>query len=195
MPTPGPAWPRPVAAMGSITALAGEARHLVMRFVRSLRVETPDEADEIMLVALLSPEELVLYQAQPLADRAHSVACAAAIRNDPTVRPARDLMVASALHDVGKADTALGTPGRVAATLFGVAVGRRRTARWLDRRGPIGRMARYRHHDERGARMLEAAGSAPLVVAWAREHHLAVDQRSLDPHLAAALRRADEATS
>ncbi|MFN3215596.1 MAG: hypothetical protein ACE367_03785 [Acidimicrobiales bacterium] len=181
--------------MASAAALSGEARHLVMRFVWSLRVEAPDEADEAMLVALLSPEELALYQAQPLADRAHSVACAVAIRNDPTVRPTRDLLVASALHDVGKADTALGTPGRVAATLFGVVVGRRRTARWLEWRGPVGRMARYRHHDERGARMLEAAGSSPLVVAWALEHHLEADQRSIEAHLAAALRRADEAAA
>lgn len=181
--------------MASAASLAGEARHLVMRFVWSLRVEAPDDADEAMLVALLSPEELALYQVQPLADRAHSVACAVAIRNDPTVRPTRDLLVASALHDVGKADTALGTPGRVAATLFGVAVGRRRTSRWLEWRGPVGRMARYRHHDERGAQMLEAAGSAPLVVAWAREHHLEADQRSIEVHLAAALRRADEAAA
>jgi hypothetical protein len=195
MPTPGHAWPIPVPAMGSIASLAGEARHLVMRFVWSLRVDAPDETDEAMLVALLSPEELALYRAQPPADRAHSVACAVAIRNDPTVRPTRDLLVASALHDVGKADTGLGTPGRVAATLFGVVTGRRRTARWLDRRGPVGRMARYRHHDERGARMLEAAGSAPLVVAWAREHHLEADRRSIEAHLAGALRRADEATT
>jgi hypothetical protein len=165
-----------------------------MRFVWSLRVEPPDEADEAMLVALLSLEELALYQAQPLADRAHSVACAVAIRNDPTVRPTRDLMVASAMHDVGKADTGLGTPGRVAATLFGAIVGRGRTARWLESSGPVGRMARYRHHDERGAQMLEAAGSAPLVVAWAREHHLDAGQRSIEAHVAAALRRADEAT-
>lgn len=181
--------------MASAAALAGEARHLVMRFVWSLRVEAPDEADEAMLVALLSPQERSLYEAQPMADRAHSVSCAVAVRNDPTVRPTRDLLVASALHDVGKADTGLGTPGRVVATLFGAVVGRRRTSRWLEWRGPVGRMARYSHHDERGAQMLEAAGSAPLVVAWAREHHLDTDRRTIEAHLAAALRRADEATT
>ena len=146
-----------------------------------------------MIVALFSPVELALYEAQPPVDRAHSVACAVAIRNDPTVRPTRDLLVASALHDVGKADAALGTAGRVAATIVGSVVGRRRTGAWLEQRGPLGRLARYRHHDERGARLLEASGSAPLVVAWAREHHLEPAQRSIEPHVAAALRRADEA--
>lgn len=181
--------------MGSVRALADEARHLVMRFFWSLRVEAPDDDDEAMVIALLSPEERALYQAQPLADRAHSVACAVAIRNDPTVRPTRDLMVASAMHDVGKAETGLGTPGRVAATLVGGVVGRRRTSAWLEWRGPLGRMARYRHHDDRGAAMLEAVGSAPLVVAWAREHHRDGDERTIEAHLAAALRRADEAAT
>lgn len=181
--------------MGSVGAVAAEARHLVSRFVRSLRVEAPDEADEAMLVALLSPEEVLLYRAQPLVDRAHSVACAVAIRNDPSVRPTRDLLVASALHDVGKAGTGLGTFGRALATLAGAAAGRRRTAAWLDRSGPLGTVARYRHHDERGAAMLEAAGSAPLVVAWAREHHLGDGRCSIETYLAASLRRADDAAA
>lgn len=40
--------------------------------------------------------------------------------------------------------------------------------------------------------MLEAAGSAPLTVAWTLEHHRPSSQCTLDPELADALREADD---
>ena len=36
------------------------------------------------------------------------------------------------------------------------------------------------------------AGSDPLTVAWAREHHLPADEWTIDPELAQALHDADD---
>jgi hypothetical protein len=36
------------------------------------------------------------------------------------------------------------------------------------------------------------AGSAPLTVAWAAEHHLPADEWSVEPAVAAALHAADD---
>ena len=52
---------------------------------------------------------------------------------------------------------------------------------------------RYLRHPELGADLLELAGSDPLTVAWAREHHLPaerVDRRR--PTSADALKAADD---
>lgn len=85
-------------------------------------------------------------------DRRHAVGVARRV-GEPS------LLEAALLHDVGKVDSGLGTFARVVATLVGSRARR-------------GRMARYRNHPAIGARMLEAAGAAPLTVAWAAEHHL-----------------------
>ncbi len=55
-----------------------------------------------------------------------------------------------------------------------------------------GRIARYLRHDELGSALLEAAGSDPLTVAWAREHHLPREQWTLPPDAADALCAADD---
>jgi hypothetical protein len=98
------------------------------------------------------------------------------------------VLAAALLHDVGKVESGLGTAGRVLATL----VGRRRAHRWAGRPGPTGRIERYLRHDEIGAEALTRAGSDPVTVAWAREHHLAPSAWSVPPAIGHALRDADD---
>lgn len=164
--------------------------HLVRRFVGTLRAVGPTADEERRLIELLTPRELALYRAQPAIDRRHSLDCAAAVWSaEPDAAPV--VAVASALHDVGKADAALGVGGRVVATVVGALVGERRTRGWRDRSDVLGRIGRYRHHDERGAELLAAAGSDALVVAWAREHHHPAATRTIDVATAEILESAD----
>lgn len=50
---------------------------------------------------------------------------------------------------------------------------------------------RYVTHDRLGAALLQAAGSDPLTVAWAGEHHLPEDAWTVDRRVADALKAAD----
>jgi hypothetical protein len=87
---------------------------------------------------------------------------------------------------VGKLDAGLGTFGRVGATVVGEVVGRDRAAR------SSGRVGRYLSHDEGGAELLTAAGSHPLTVAWARQHHLPEASWTVPGPVGRALKAADD---
>lgn len=165
--------------------------HLARRFFWSLRAQAPRADDERWLLTLLSPAERRLYEAQPLVDRAHSVACAVAAR-DGLVEPPTEIIVASALHDVGKAKSGLGTFGRVAATMADAVVPAAVQRRWASAAGGLrARMVLYAHHDHVGADMLREAGSADVVVAWAAEHHLPEDRWTVEPEVGRVLLAAD----
>ncbi len=176
--------------MSSPSRSLGGVAHLSRRFFWSIRSPAPDADDEAFLLALLTPAERTLYERQRGIDRAHSVRCAVAIR-DELGSEATDEIVASALHDVGKTDADLGTLGRVLATVVGKLVPSDRVEAWRGRSGLPGRVATYCSHEAIGADLLRAAGSSPLAVTWAAEHHLELDQMSIEPPLAEALHRAD----
>lgn len=142
-------------------------------------------------MAMLTPAEARLYRAQSVVDRRHSVDCALAVRERLGSRATRPVIVASALHDVGKAEAGLGTFGRVFATIAGKLAGPPRVSRWELRDDVLGRVGRYCAHDVRGAGMLMEAGSDPIVVAWAREHHEPVAEWSIDPAVGRVLLEAD----
>jgi hypothetical protein len=59
----------------------------------------------------------------------------------------------------------------VIATVAVALAGREAVVGWRRARGMRRRMALYALHPSLGADMLELAGSDPLTVAWAREHH------------------------
>jgi len=111
-------------------------------------------------------------------DRRHAVAVARRVQ-PPAV-------AAALLHDVGKIDSNLGTWERAAATAAALLLGRRRVA------AGSGRAARYLRHDVIGAALLESAGSDPLTVAWAREHHLTPDRWTVPADVGVALKAADD---
>jgi len=165
-----------------------EIPHLAKRTLWSLRKPAPDPAGQAWLVDLLNPEEAELYWQFDEVDRAHAIRCAQAVEDQETT-----IVVASAMHDVGKIDASLGTPGRVVATLCGLFMSDRARGWPANRRGLRGRIARYLDHADRGAARLIAAGSSELAVDWAREHHLSEHRRTMDPSMWQLLHEADEA--
>jgi hypothetical protein len=150
--------------------------------------------DEEWALDQCRPGEQDLWRRMSAADRRHAIGVARRTASElggPT-SAGRAVIAAALLHDVGKIEAGLGTFGRVGATVVGVAVGRGRAARWVGVPGPIGRVGRYLSHDARGAALLAAAGSDPLTVAWAREHHLPPSRWTVPPAIGEALKAADD---
>ncbi len=162
--------------------LVASVLHLARRFFGSLSRRPLDPADDAWVATVLTPAERHLWDEMSLADRKH--AAGVARETDRILGGAEPPVLAAALlHDVGKIDAGLGTAGRVVATVADAALGRRALP---------GRLGRYRQHDTIGAELLRGAGSDPLTVAWAREHHLPPDRWSLPPEVAGALAAADD---
>lgn len=108
-----------------------------------------------------------------------------------------DVAAAALLHDVGKVESSFGTFARVLITLAAMAVGRTRLSRWASRaddgaRPSVrSRVGYYLTHDRLGAQLLMDAGSQPLTIAWAGEHHLDSAQWTVDARVGATLKAAD----
>ena len=138
----------------------GSPIHLVRRFFGSLRARRPTPGDQVLVASLVTPEEARLFWAQPVADQAHGVAAA---RRVAALAPDRDDLVRAALlHDVGKRHARLGVIGRSVASLLAIL-----------RLPRTRRHAAYLSHGDLGAADLAAAGSDPVTVAFARDHHRA----------------------
>lgn len=160
------------------------AGHLVRRFVGSLWPLGPRRESERWVAQTLMPGELALWRQMSRPDRRHAVGVARRVQVALGDQAERPVLAAALLHDVGKVASGLGTFGRVAATLAGLA---KSGAREGD-----GRVARYLCHDVLGAEMLAAAGSDPLTVAWARQHHLTYDRWSVPRPVGEILKSADD---
>ena len=124
------------------------------------------------------------------ADRRHSVTVAWKVTSALGSQATRPVVAAALLHDVGKTVSVLGTLGRFVATLAIAGAGRTRAETW--NKGFRRRIALYARHSELGAEMLRTAGSEPLTIAWAREHHWPEAAWSIPSQLGRALRAADE---
>lgn len=165
--------------------------HLVRRFLGSLSPRPIAPGDERWAREQLLVAEQELWDRMPLADRKHAAGVAREV--DRRLRGAdRAVLAAALLHDVGKIKAGLGTGGRVAATLLGAVSDRERVPKWAEAPGVGGRIGRYLRHDAIGAELLEAAGSAPDTVTWAREHHLPPERWTLPGEVADALAAADD---
>jgi hypothetical protein len=147
--------------------------HLTKRFFGSLWPGGPSRSAQVFVARVLEPAELDLWQRMSAPDRRHSVAVARRI-DGPS-----EMVAAALLHDVGKVEAALGTFGRVMATIIGP--GR-----------ATGRLALYLRHDIIGEQLLRDAGARPLVVTWAAEHHLPSERWTVPPEIGAALKAADD---
>jgi hypothetical protein len=104
----------------------------------------------------------------------------------------RPILAAALLHDVGKVAAGLGTYNRVVATVCGAVTHGEMAAAWMQTSGYSRRIGLYLRHAPIGADMLQMAGSDPLTVTWAREHHLPPDQWTLEPSVSSALKAADD---
>lgn len=168
------------------------AAHLVKRFATSLWPLGPSPADEAWARGVLSEREHRLWRQMSRADRRHAAGVGRQVGRHlgDEARPA--VLAAALLHDVGKTASHLGTYGRVVATLAGMAAGRGMAEAWSARSGFTRRVGLYLRHAELGADMLAMAGSDPLTVAWAREHHRPPDQWTVPAPIGAALKAADD---
>jgi HD domain len=166
--------------------MAAGYRHLVRRFFGSLWPGGPSAGDEGWARRQLLPGELELWARLSGPDRRHAVGVArrtVALLDGEAARP---VVAAALLHDVGKLDAGLGTFRRSIATAVAIVVGHDRAGRG------DGRLGRYLRHDAIGADLLRSAGSDPLTVAWAREHHLDPARWSVPAAVGAALKDADD---
>lgn len=176
----------------------GSLGHLATRFFGALWPGGPRRADEDWARRWLQPGELELWERMSGPDRRHAVGVAHATVEllDDGSDPERAVVASALLHDVGKVESGLGTIARALVTGIALVVGRarlvadpapgRREARWHRR------TRQYFTHDRLGADLLRLAGSDPLTVAWARQHHLPADAWTLDSRVAAALKAADD---
>jgi hypothetical protein len=131
----------------------------------------------------LETRELALWDRLSGPDRRHAIGVARGTVATLGPETPKAVIAAALLHDVGKLDSGLRTPARVVATVAGMVAGRERIG---------GRLGRYLRHDAIGAELLAAAGSDPMTVTWAREHHLAPAGWTVTPRVANALKAADD---
>jgi hypothetical protein len=145
--------------------------HLARRFAGSLLPGGPRAADAAWVAEVLMPAELALWHRMYGPDRRHSVQVARDVERRLGVEATSPVLAAALLHDVGKVDAKLRTYGRVVATLTIKLAGRDDVVEWRRSTGIHRRIALYALHPKIGGDALALAGSDPLTVAWAREHH------------------------
>lgn len=134
--------------------------------------------------------ERALWRSLSGPDRRHSAGVARRVEMALGADATRPVVAAALLHDVGKVIAGLRTPGRVVATLLAGRAGRHRVG--VGRTGFLRRVAQYQGHPEAGEDLLARAGSDPLTVAWARQHHLPSDRWTVPLPLGHALKTADD---
>ena len=161
------------------------------RFFVSVFTNNYDPKIEKDLLSLLNDKEKSLYFSQPRVDRVHSIRNAkSVIEGDPEGYD-DVLVVAAALHDVGKAQANLGILGRVLATISQGILPVQLLRRWEGEEGFRKDISQYCFHGENGAALLDEAGSASIVVMWARRHHERADDVPVSADIFAILSRAD----
>jgi len=169
----------------------GHVWHLAKRFFGSLTPFGPSSSDVSWAEQRLLPGEAELWRTMSGPDRRHSVAVGRRV-DDAIAGASRPVLAAAMLHDVGKVASALGTHRRVFATVAIKVMGRSRAMAWGHADGFPQRIGLYADHPAIGAQLLERAGSEPLTVAWAREHHLPEQHWTVPLPVAHALKAADD---
>ncbi len=167
--------------------------HLTRRFLGSVRPGPPATDDEAWARESLLPGERLVWERMSNPDRRHAVAVARAVVAELGDDATGPVVAAALLHDSGKVVSGLRTPARVVATVLWAVVDDEAADRWIERGGPVRRrLGQYRRHPDLGATLLTDAGSDPLTVAWAREHHRGPDAWSVPHHLALVLKACDD---
>ena len=168
-------------------------RHLVRRFAGSLWPGGPSDDGESWVASILLPGERDLWRRMSGPDRRHAVGVAHRVETALGREQAtRAVLAAALLHDAGKVAAGLGTYGRVVATIAGAATKGRHALAWSQGRGFTRRVGLYLRHAPLGAELLARAGSDPLTISWAAEHHLPPERWTVPEHVGAALKAADD---
>ena len=152
--------------------------HLVRRFFGSLVPAGEPRADREWILENLIEGEQDIWRTMSRPDRRHAAGVARRVERALGDEAGRPVIAAALLHDCGKTVSGLGTYGQALA--------------WRETRGFTRRVGLYVLHPELGADLLGMAGSAPLTVAWAAEHHLPADQWTVPVHIGEALKAADD---
>ncbi|CAB4323286.1 MAG: HD domain-containing protein [Actinobacteria bacterium] len=170
------------------------ASHLISRFFGSLRPGGPSATERQWVSEILLPAEYKIWSSLAGPDRRHSATVARVVDRSLGDLASPPVLAAALLHDCGKIVSGLRTPGRVVATLIDAVLGHddERARRWTQRSRPLRRFGQYWLHPQLGAELLDRAGSAPLTVAWTREHHLPAAMCTVETRFADALRDADD---
>lgn len=140
--------------------------------------------------ARLGDGEWGLFEQMSHPDQRHAVAVARDVAST-LAESDGDVLVAAALHDVGKVVSGLRTPGRVVATVIWAVVPDRMADRWLDAPRPLRTLAEYRRHPEIGEQLLTDAGAPRLAAEWAADHHRSRDRWRIDPRIGDVLKSCD----
>ncbi len=184
-------------AASAVGGFVARSLHLARRFAGSLRPGAPTPIDEAWARDSLDDGERDLWARMSNPDRRHAVTVARDVaRRWPEVdagRPPRAVIAAALLHDVGKVESGLRTPERVAATLLWSVLDDAVAERWAAAGSPVlARYGRYRRHPEIGGELLRAAGADPLTAAWAEEHHRPEAAWTVDRRVGQLLKACDD---
>lgn len=170
----------------------GGAAHLVKRFFGSLVPVGPSSADQAWANEQLLDAEAEIWRKMSRVDRRHAAGVARRVERALGAEATRPVLAAALLHDCGKTVSGLGTYGRVIATISVKLAGPDIAMAWSETRGFTRRVGLYVEHPRLGADLLGLAGSAPLTVAWAAEHHLPPEEWTVPAEIGAALKAADD---
>jgi hypothetical protein len=168
------------------------AAHLVKRFAGSVVPVGPSAVDEAWALTHLLDGEQEVWRRMSRVDRRHACGVARRVERALGAEGTRPVLAAALLHDCGKVVAGLGTYGRVVATLSAAIAGREQATAWSETRGFTRRVGLYLEHPRLGADLLGVAGSAPLTVSWAREHHLPPERWSVPAAVGTVLKYADD---
>jgi hypothetical protein len=166
--------------------------HLARRFFGSLLPGGPSADDQAWVDEQLLPSERALFARMPGPDRRHAAGVAREVQRALGPEATRPVLAAALLHDVGKIESGLRTYGRVVATVSGKVAGPEMAHTWRKQRGYARRVGLYLLHADLGGDLLELAGSDPITVAWAREHHRPESEWTVPIPIGRVLKAADD---
>lgn len=166
--------------------------HLASRFAGSLLPVGPRPEDAAWALDHLNEGEREVWARMCKVDRRHAAGVARRAALTLGDAATTEVVAAALLHDAGKVVSGLGTMARVVATVAAAVAGREAAESWSQRSGPARRIGLYLRHPVLGAELLATAGSHPLTVAWAGEHHLPERCWTVPPSVGRALKAADD---
>ncbi len=172
--------------------MTNTALYRVRQFFTALTAAPPDTTQLGWVEAILTPQQLTLFQQMLPSDQQHSLRVAAALKAQGADHP--DLLVAALLHDVGKIRFPLRLGERVLIVL-GKALLPRQAARWGEGepRGWKRPFVVAQQHPAWGAELARQAGVSPLAASLIQRHQATLlhQPSTLEDRLLARLQAAD----